>query len=92
MCSSRSEFNGNIPLAIDDPEVYSIVSKEKNRQKTGLELIASEVRVMITSDLAVKRLMMCQRSSTDLYSQHDHLDSQTERVACLAKLQAFWIW
>ena len=30
------------PLATNDPEVYEIIKKEKNRQVRGLELIASE--------------------------------------------------
>lgn len=38
----RSIWDGSIPLAEDDPEISSIISKEKNRQVYGLELIASE--------------------------------------------------
>jgi glycine hydroxymethyltransferase len=41
-CAVRYEWTGTTSLADDDPEVMSIVRKEKNRQKTGLELIASE--------------------------------------------------
>ena len=29
-------------LSIDDPEMYAIITAEKNRQRSGLELIASE--------------------------------------------------
>ena len=33
----------NRPLQVDDPELYDLVQKEKRRQFSGLELIASEV-------------------------------------------------
>lgn len=29
-------------LAVNDPEIYQIIKNEKNRQRHGLELIASE--------------------------------------------------
>lgn len=35
-------FSGNKPLSSVDPEMFSLVEKEKERQFTGLELIASE--------------------------------------------------
>ncbi|KAH3826053.1 serine hydroxymethyltransferase, mitochondrial-like [Dreissena polymorpha] len=38
----RSVWTGRNTLAEDDPELSAIISKEKNRQVTGLELIASE--------------------------------------------------
>ena len=41
--SVRYEWTGSQCLADDDPEVMAIVCNEKARQKTGLELIASEV-------------------------------------------------
>jgi len=41
--SIRHEWTGSRCLADDDSEVMAIVRKEKTRQKTGLELIASEV-------------------------------------------------
>ena len=31
------------PLAEADPEIHALIEKEKERQYTGLELIASEV-------------------------------------------------
>ncbi|XP_053214651.1 serine hydroxymethyltransferase, mitochondrial-like [Panonychus citri] len=34
--------SGNIPLAVADPEMWQLIRKEKERQKRGLELIASE--------------------------------------------------
>lgn len=40
------EWTGRDPLSEADPELQDIISKEKNRQKTGLELIASEVSVI----------------------------------------------
>jgi hypothetical protein len=33
---------GNAPLAEHDPEMYALISAEKERQRSGLELIASE--------------------------------------------------
>lgn len=42
IASIRNEWTGLQCLADDDPEVMAIVRKEKARQKTGLELIASE--------------------------------------------------
>jgi len=47
VCCARNEWNGNASLAADDPEVMSIIGKEKQRQKAGLELIASEVRKLM---------------------------------------------
>ena len=38
-------WTGQNPLSDADPELQDIIRKEKNRQKTGLELIGSEVRV-----------------------------------------------
>ena len=32
----------NVPLAESDPEVHGIILEEKQRQKAGLEMIASE--------------------------------------------------
>lgn len=40
----QAVWTGCDPLAEVDPEVQAIIRKEKHRQKTGLELIASEVR------------------------------------------------
>ena len=39
-----SQWTGQELLAETDPEIKSIIQKEKQRQKLGLELIASEVR------------------------------------------------
>jgi len=39
---SRSLWTGQESLAEDDPEMWSLVQEEKQRQLTGLELIASE--------------------------------------------------
>ena len=39
----RSLWTGRDAIADDDPELSAIITKEKNRQVTGLELIASEV-------------------------------------------------
>jgi len=40
--SVRSFFFGTEPLEQDDPEISNIIKAEKQRQKSGLELIASE--------------------------------------------------
>ncbi|XP_060591509.1 serine hydroxymethyltransferase, mitochondrial-like [Ruditapes philippinarum] len=40
--SARSIWDGCLSLSEDDPEISSIISKEKKRQIYGLELIASE--------------------------------------------------
>ncbi len=38
-----TQWTGQEPLAQTDPEIKSIIQNEKQRQKLGLELIASEV-------------------------------------------------
>jgi len=40
--TARSFFFGTEPLEQDDPEINAIIKAEKQRQKSGLELIASE--------------------------------------------------
>merc|ERR1712227_1095292 len=40
--AARSFFFGTEPLEQDDPEINAIIKAEKQRQKSGLELIASE--------------------------------------------------
>jgi glycine hydroxymethyltransferase len=37
-----SDPNLSLPLEVADPELYALVNQESNRQKKGLELIASE--------------------------------------------------
>ena len=39
----RSLWTGRESISEDDPELAAIIKNEKNRQVTGLELIASEV-------------------------------------------------
>ena len=39
---ARAKWTGQEPLAVDDPEVSDLIKAEKRRQKSGLELIASE--------------------------------------------------
>lgn len=39
-------WTGNELLENDDPEMYALIRKEKERQRNGLELIASEVRYL----------------------------------------------
>lgn len=50
VASVRCEWSGSQRLADDDPEVMNIVHKEKTRQTTGLELIASEVLHLCSVD------------------------------------------
>jgi len=38
----RNKWTGQEPLAQDDPEMAGIIKDEKQRQMSGLELIASE--------------------------------------------------
>ena len=45
----RSLWTGQEAIGEDDPELAAIIKKEKNRQVTGLELIASEVRYLNSS-------------------------------------------
>ena len=40
-----SGWTGQEPLEQDDPEMWALVGEEKQRQKSGLELIASEVSI-----------------------------------------------
>lgn len=37
-----TKFTGNTPLEVSDPELYDLIKKEKVRQRSCLELIASE--------------------------------------------------
>ena len=38
-----SQWSGQEPLQEDDPQIMELIRKEKERQRVGLELIASEV-------------------------------------------------
>lgn len=49
-------WTGRDPLSEADPELQDLIRKEKNRQKTGLELIASEVRVWLLGEGVVNRV------------------------------------
>lgn len=40
--SKTSDLNLSLPLETVDPELYNLVCKEAQRQRKGLELIASE--------------------------------------------------
>ncbi|NP_001171839.1 serine hydroxymethyltransferase, mitochondrial-like [Saccoglossus kowalevskii] len=42
MNGEKEEWSLNDPLKTNDPEMYELLIKERNRQKRGLELIASE--------------------------------------------------
>lgn len=45
-----SRWTGQEPLKQDDPEMWDLICEEKTRQKSGLELIASEVSNALLSD------------------------------------------
>lgn len=42
-------WTGQEPLKQDDPEMWDLICKEKTRQKSGLELIASEASNSLSS-------------------------------------------
>lgn len=46
----------NDPLDVADPEMYELIMQEKNRQKKGLEMIASE---NFTSKAVLQALSSC---------------------------------
>jgi glycine/serine hydroxymethyltransferase len=48
-----SRWTGQEPLEQDDPEMWALIREEKMRQKSGLELIASEVNKSISHDCVV---------------------------------------
>ncbi len=52
MVSARSKDTWNeclnTSLKQEDAEIYDLIQKEKTRQFSGLELIASEVRILTT--------------------------------------------
>lgn len=45
-----SKWTGQEPLEQDDPEMWALIREEKERQKSGLELIASEVSSSVCLD------------------------------------------
>jgi hypothetical protein len=45
-----SRWTGQEPLKQDDPEMWALICEEKTRQKSGLELIASEASNSVSSD------------------------------------------
>ena len=48
-----SKWTGQEPLEQDDPEMWDLIREEKARQKSGLELIASEVSSSVLLDCVV---------------------------------------
>jgi len=40
--TTKSSWTLNDPLSVADPEVFGLIQKEKDRQRKGLEMIASE--------------------------------------------------
>ena len=45
--ASIAQIDGNLTLDKADPEIYDLVEREKHRQWSGLELIASEVQTSV---------------------------------------------
>ena len=50
-------------ISVDDPEIYNLIKKEKDRQRKGLEMIASE---NFTSKSVLQALGSC---LTNKYSE-----------------------
>lgn len=48
-----SKWTGQESLAQDDPEMWALINAEKMRQKQGLELIASEVKILDVENLQI---------------------------------------
>ena len=57
----RGIWTGREALVDDDPEMWALLQEEKNRQRTGLELIASE-NFCSRAALQVRDLTICQIS------------------------------
>jgi glycine hydroxymethyltransferase len=63
MSSIPQTLPGQVPLAQHDPELFDLIEHEKNRQWSGLELIASE-------NFTSKAVMECLGSAlTNKYSE-----------------------
>lgn len=70
--SGGGQWTGQESLAQDDPEMWSLLQKEKDRQCRGLELIASEVRDCFYAETGLQptgiitRCEICVIKDTDL--------------------------
>ncbi|KAJ0000752.1 hypothetical protein NQD34_005772 [Periophthalmus magnuspinnatus] len=80
------------PLAVNDPDVFSIIKKEKHRQTYGLELIASE---NFASRAVLEALGSCMNNKYSegypgqrYYGGTEHVD-ELERLCQLRALEAF---
>lgn len=89
---SRTKWTGVESLKDDDPQIMDIISKEKYRQKSGLELIASE---NFTSRAVTEALGSCLTNKYSegypgarYYGGNEYID-QIERLCQQRALQAF---
>jgi glycine hydroxymethyltransferase len=48
----------NVNLENEDPEIFTLIEKEKQRQWSGLELIASEVSFVEGNDELIFRILL----------------------------------
>ncbi|XP_022095435.1 serine hydroxymethyltransferase, cytosolic-like [Acanthaster planci] len=83
---------GSEPLATNDPEIASIIAKEKDRQRRGLELIASE---NFTSRAVLETLGSCLQNKycegypgNRYYGGTEHYDD-LERLCIKRALEAY---
>ncbi|ESO83561.1 hypothetical protein LOTGIDRAFT_236570 [Lottia gigantea] len=90
--NSRSLWTGNEPLSESDPELKSIIDKEKYRQTYGLELIASE---NFASRAVLEALGSCLNNKYSegypgarYYGGNEHID-EVERLCQKRALETF---
>ena len=63
---AASVWTGQEPLAEEDPVIKELIRKEKDRQRRGLELIASEVCVCVCERVyacVCVRVCVCEREN-----------------------------
>lgn len=69
-----SRWTGQETLKQDDPEMWDLICEEKARQKSGLELIASEASKPVSSDCGMCVVLACLYSSISVqYNDHLHM-------------------
>ncbi|TNM88664.1 hypothetical protein fugu_004918 [Takifugu bimaculatus] len=60
-------WTGQESLAQDDPEMWDLVQKEKDRQRRGLELIASEVKYYGGAEVVDQIELLCQKRALQAF-------------------------
>lgn len=90
--TDSAKLDGQSPLCEVDPQVYSILEKEKTRQKYGLELIASEnftsAAVMEALGSAFTNKYSEGYPGRRYYGGNEHID-EMERLCQSRALEAF---